>query len=142
MATAAPKLFALSFCSSLPLRLCAVFYYNIMAHPRPAAVAADGCAHNPWRRKRYASIIHTCLFRSNFFLLYTLPLSRNHIAVPILKAKWKGLRDMFRVEIKRIPRSASGETMVEPHEYESKWTHYKSLLFLGKFQWFRFRQDN
>lgn len=49
-----------------------------------------------------------------------------------LKAKWKGLRDMFRVEIKRIPRSEAGERQMQPHEFESKWVHYRSLLFLGK----------
>lgn len=40
---------------------------------------------------------------------------------------------MFRVEIKRIPRNEAGENLIEPHEYESKWSHYKSLLFLGTF---------
>lgn len=53
--------------------------------------------------------------------------------VPILKAKWKGLRDMFRVEIKRIPRNDAGDHIIQPHEFDSKWTHYRSLLFLGKF---------
>lgn len=51
--------------------------------------------------------------------------------VPVLKAKWKGLRDMFRVEIKRIPRNDAGDLIIQPHEFESKWTHYRSLLFLG-----------
>lgn len=55
------------------------------------------------------------------------------IAVSQLKSKWKGLRDMFRVEIKRIPRNEAGEFVIQPHEYESKWTHYRSLLFLGGF---------
>ncbi|XP_065359073.1 mucin-2 isoform X2 [Calliphora vicina] len=48
----------------------------------------------------------------------------------VLKAKWKGLRDNFRVEYKRIPRSDSGEFMVEPATFESKWIHYYALLFL------------
>lgn len=54
--------------------------------------------------------------------------------VPNLKAKWKGLRDMFRVEIKRIPRNDAGDLMIQPHEFDSKWTHYRSLLFLGNTQ--------
>lgn len=40
---------------------------------------------------------------------------------------------MFRVEIKRIPRNEAGELIIQPHEYESKWTHYRSLLFLGRY---------
>ncbi|KAM7358052.1 uncharacterized protein ACRADG_003155 isoform 1-T2 [Cochliomyia hominivorax] len=48
----------------------------------------------------------------------------------VLKAKWKGLRDNFRVEYKRIPRSDSGEFLVEPATFESKWIHYYALLFL------------
>lgn len=51
--------------------------------------------------------------------------------VPVLKAKWKGLRDMFRVEIKRIPRNDAGDPLIQPEDFESKWTHYRSLLFLG-----------
>lgn len=54
-----------------------------------------------------------------------------YIAVQ-LKAKWKGLRDMFRVEYKRIPRDDSGELIMEPYEFASKWIYYKPLLFLGK----------
>lgn len=38
---------------------------------------------------------------------------------------------MFRVEIKRIPRNDAGDLLIQPHEFESKWTHYRSLLFLG-----------
>uniref|UniRef100_A0A1A9UM12 MADF domain-containing protein n=1 Tax=Glossina austeni TaxID=7395 RepID=A0A1A9UM12_GLOAU len=48
----------------------------------------------------------------------------------VLKAKWKGLRDNFRVEYKRIPRSENGEFLVEPATFESKWIHYYALLFL------------
>ncbi|XP_013105233.1 uncharacterized protein LOC106085505 isoform X2 [Stomoxys calcitrans] len=48
----------------------------------------------------------------------------------VLKAKWKGLRDNFRVEYKRIPRSDSGDFLVEPATFESKWIHYYALLFL------------
>ncbi|CAD7006391.1 unnamed protein product [Ceratitis capitata] len=48
----------------------------------------------------------------------------------VLKAKWKGLRDNFRVEYKRIPRSEQGDFLVEPATFESKWIHYYALLFL------------
>lgn len=39
---------------------------------------------------------------------------------------------MFRVEYKRIPRDDSGELIMEPYEFASKWIYYKPLLFLGK----------
>ncbi|XP_034104870.1 uncharacterized protein LOC117568375 isoform X2 [Drosophila albomicans] len=48
----------------------------------------------------------------------------------VLKAKWKGLRDNFRVEYKRIPRADNGDFMVDPATFESKWLHYYALLFL------------
>lgn len=49
----------------------------------------------------------------------------------VLKAKWKGLRDNFRVEYKRIPRADNGDFMVDPATFESKWLHYYALLFLS-----------
>ncbi|XP_034655626.1 uncharacterized protein LOC117893208 isoform X2 [Drosophila subobscura] len=48
----------------------------------------------------------------------------------VLKAKWKGLRDNFRVEYKRIPRADNGDFLVDPATFESKWLHYYALLFL------------
>ncbi|XP_055855946.1 uncharacterized protein LOC129919124 [Episyrphus balteatus] len=48
----------------------------------------------------------------------------------VLKAKWKGLRDNFRVEYKRIPRGDNGDFLIQPAEHESKWIHYYALLFL------------
>lgn len=54
-----------------------------------------------------------------------------YFLVQTLKAKWKGLRDNFRVEFKRIPRDENGMFMIPPEEHQSKWTHYKSLLFLS-----------
>ncbi|KAG4066244.1 hypothetical protein HA402_000468 [Bradysia odoriphaga] len=60
-------------------------------------------------------------------------LSKMHkLPMVTLKAKWKGLRDNFRVEFKRIPRDEHDEMLIEPHEYQSKWVHYKSLLFLSE----------
>jgi len=50
----------------------------------------------------------------------------------VLKAKWKGLRDNFRVEYKRIPRADNGDFMVDPATFESKWLHYYALLFLSE----------
>lgn len=52
----------------------------------------------------------------------------------VLKAKWKGLRDNFRVEYKRIPRADNGDFLVDPATFESKWLHYYALLFLSEFQ--------
>lgn len=48
----------------------------------------------------------------------------------VLKTKWKGLRDNFRVEYKRIPRAPTGELLTPPQLFESKWICYKPLLFL------------
>ncbi|XP_022211368.1 uncharacterized protein LOC111066799 isoform X2 [Drosophila obscura] len=52
------------------------------------------------------------------------------LAKIVLKAKWKGLRDNFRVEYKRIPRADNGDFLVDPATFESKWLHYYALLFL------------
>ncbi|XP_075164676.1 CTP synthase isoform X2 [Haematobia irritans] len=56
--------------------------------------------------------------------------SEHKLPKVVLKAKWKGLRDNFRVEYKRIPRSDNGDFLVEPATFESKWIHYYALLFL------------
>jgi len=53
----------------------------------------------------------------------------------VLKAKWKGLRDNFRVEYKRIPRADNGDFMVDPATFESKWLHYYALLFLSEYSY-------
>lgn len=53
-------------------------------------------------------------------------------SVQILKAKWKGLRDNFRVEFKRLPRDAAGELMINPEDHDTKWLHFKALIFLSK----------
>ena len=48
-----------------------------------------------------------------------------------MKAKWKGLRDNFRVEFKKVPRNEiTGELLQPADDFESKWAHYKSLTFL------------
>lgn len=52
--------------------------------------------------------------------------------VQILKAKWKGLRDNFRVEFKRLPRDAAGELLINPEDHDTKWLHFKALIFLSK----------
>lgn len=49
------------------------------------------------------------------------------IPAPILKKKWKYLRDQFAVEFGRIPISRSGDAA---HSNSSKWQFYNSLLFL------------
>lgn len=49
-----------------------------------------------------------------------------------LKAKWKGLRDNFRVEFKRIPRNENDELLMDAADFDSKWTFYRNLLFLSK----------
>lgn len=65
-----------------------------------------------------------------FFSL--LLISANALPEIVLKAKWKGLRDNFRVEYKRIPRADNGDFLVDPATFESKWLHYYALLFLSE----------
>jgi len=68
---------------------------------------------------------------ANKAISIVIPLSLPEI---VLKAKWKGLRDNFRVEYKRIPRADNGDFMVDPATFESKWLHYYALLFLSEFE--------
>lgn len=50
------------------------------------------------------------------------------IPVDTLKKKWRGLRDTFGIELKKVDnRINSGEATTET---ESKWAHYKHMLFL------------
>ena len=46
----------------------------------------------------------------------------------MLRKKWKYLRDQFSVEFGKIKPPRSGDPAGE--SYESKWPHYRSLLFL------------
>ena len=46
----------------------------------------------------------------------------------MLRKKWKYLRDQFSVEFGKMKPPRSGDPAGE--SYESKWPHYKSLLFL------------
>lgn len=50
----------------------------------------------------------------------------NCLTEPVLKAKWKGLRDTFRAELKK-------EQVFQQSKYQRNrpvWIHFKSLLFL------------
>ncbi|XP_061395716.1 uncharacterized protein LOC133331335, partial [Musca vetustissima] len=49
-----------------------------------------------------------------------------------LKKKWKGLRDQFRNEYKKIPVARSGDPGISEEEFNKYiiWPHFKSLLFL------------
>lgn len=50
----------------------------------------------------------------------------------IIKAKWKGLRDNFRIQWKMIPRDENDQLLVSPEEFTgTKWQYYRSLLFLS-----------
>lgn len=40
----------------------------------------------------------------------------------IIKAKWKGLRDNFRIQWKMIPRNENDELMIAPEDFAgTKW---------------------
>lgn len=50
----------------------------------------------------------------------------------IIKAKWKGLRDNFRIQWKMIPRDENDQLLVSPEEFSgTKWQYYRPLLFLA-----------
>jgi len=50
----------------------------------------------------------------------------------ILKAKWKGLRDNFRIQWKMIPRDESDDLLISPEDFTgTKWQYYRALLFLA-----------
>jgi len=50
----------------------------------------------------------------------------------IIKAKWKGLRDNFRIQWKMIPRDENDQLLVSPDEFTgTKWQYYRPLLFLA-----------
>ncbi|XP_055384119.1 uncharacterized protein LOC129613857 [Condylostylus longicornis] len=58
-------------------------------------------------------------------------LSKIHkLPAKLLKAKWKGLRDNFRVEFKRIPRNSDGQLAFQPECHQAKWNHFLALQFL------------
>lgn len=49
-----------------------------------------------------------------------------------MKAKWKGLRDNFRIQWKMIPRDDSDNLLVAPEDFTgTKWQYYRQLLFLA-----------
>lgn len=53
-------------------------------------------------------------------------------AEKIIKAKWKGLRDNFRIQWKMIPRDESDQLLVSPEDFSgTKWQYYRPLLFLA-----------
>lgn len=54
------------------------------------------------------------------------------ITEKIIKAKWKGLRDNFRIQWKMIPRDENDQLLVNPDEFTgTKWQYYRPLLFLA-----------
>lgn len=54
------------------------------------------------------------------------------VAEKIIKAKWKGLRDNFRIQWKMIPRDENDQLLVSPEDFAgTKWQYYRPLLFLA-----------
>lgn len=50
----------------------------------------------------------------------------------IIKAKWKGLRDNFRIQWKMIPRDENDQLLVSAEDFSgTKWQYYRPLLFLA-----------
>ena len=46
------------------------------------------------------------------------------------KKKFKGLKDTFRKELKKVPKGRSGDAGLSADQYQSTWTHFKQLFFL------------
>lgn len=54
------------------------------------------------------------------------------ITEKIIKAKWKGLRDNFRIQWKMIPRDENDQLLVSAEDFSgTKWQYYRPLLFLA-----------
>lgn len=70
-----------------------------------------------------------------FFLLTDKQKFNNanlYFSEKIIKAKWKGLRDNFRIQWKMIPRNENDELMIAPEDFTgTKWQYYRPLLFLA-----------
>lgn len=49
------------------------------------------------------------------------------VSVNLAKAKWKNLKDKFRIELKKIPECRSGS---EAHEYKGKWPFFNMMMFM------------
>ncbi|GAB0095275.1 hypothetical protein DMENIID0001_106350 [Sergentomyia squamirostris] len=49
----------------------------------------------------------------------------------LLRTKWKTLRDSFRTEMRKIPRTADGEFAIPPPNFPSNWIHYNQMVFLA-----------
>lgn len=47
-----------------------------------------------------------------------------------VKTKWKNSRDTFRKELKKAPRSCSGDGEGQAPRYLGTWPHYGAMLFL------------
>jgi hypothetical protein len=73
-------------------------------------------------------IVYACLPT----LLIGLSLFLFFFLEKIIKAKWKGLRDNFRIQWKMIPRNENDDLMVAPEDFTgTKWQYYRPLLFLA-----------
>lgn len=70
------------------------------------------------------------MYRNDFHSCYSF--LRFVFAEKIIKAKWKGLRDNFRIQWKMIPRDENDQLLVSPEEFSgTKWQYYRPLLFLA-----------
>lgn len=66
-------------------------------------------------------IIRRILYELFFLLLFSTE--------KIIKAKWKGLRDNFRIQWKMIPRNEHDELMIAPEDFAGTKWYKKSFLF-------------
>lgn len=47
-----------------------------------------------------------------------------------MKNEWKNLRDRFKKELNKIPKSRSGDDGENAFRYDGTWCHFESMLFL------------
>lgn len=63
-----------------------------------------------------------------FYTTYITNICHLALAVEMVKKTWANMRDYFRKELKNVPLTTTGMTVVD--KYNNKWPYWKALLFL------------
>ncbi|XP_055682357.1 uncharacterized protein LOC129789536 [Lutzomyia longipalpis] len=49
----------------------------------------------------------------------------------LLRQKWKSLRETFRMELRKIPKTNDNNFAISPYDFQSQWIHFKQMIFLA-----------